>query len=292
MENNNEKSPSSGGIFSDLERSGGRKTDHWLIASLISVLLVLIGGGCTSLALNAAGLPNDFAFLGIWILTLLYLCLSPEDRPLLSMLKPNRTGNRPVLFLIGLLLGAGAVTLPILGAILCRSIHVSPSGESAGRILCLMAATFVQAGAEELVFRGVLYQKLRRRYIPPVLAVTINSIVFTALHLPNDGINFWGFLTLLGIAVLTSLLVLHFDSLWGAMAFHTAWNFLQSGVFGLKNSGITVDGTILQQDGAVSSGFFYDEGFGVEGSPAACLILGLLILLLLLHAKKQAAEPV
>ena len=155
-----------------------------------------------------------------------------------------------------------------------------------------MAATFVQAGAEELVFRGVLYQKLRRRYIPPVLAVTINSIVFTALHLPNDGINFWGFLTLLGIAVLTSLLVLHFDSLWGAMTFHTAWNYLQSGVFGLKNSGITVDGTILQQDGAVSSGFFYDEGFGVEGSPAACLILGLLILLLLLHAKKQAAEPV
>jgi len=56
--------------------------------------------------------------------------------------------------------------------------------------------------------------------------------------------------------------------------FHTAWNFSQSTVFGLPDSGEVSAYSIFTMDTSTAkSGFFYDTVFGVEGSIGAVLIL-------------------
>ncbi|MBQ3334869.1 MAG: hypothetical protein IJG85_04685 [Eubacteriaceae bacterium] len=60
--------------------------------------------------------------------------------------------------------------------------------------------------------------------------------------------------------------------------FHTAWNYSQSIIFGLPNSGVLSSCSIFILDTETArSGFFYDPAFGVEGSPGAILILALVI---------------
>ena len=67
------------------------------------------------------------------------------------------------------------------------------------------------------------------------------------------------------------------------MAFHAAWNFTQSIVFGLPNSGLVSAYSVFKLDAAsATNGLFYNVNFGVEGSVAANVILAALIVFVLL----------
>ena len=83
----------------------------------------------------------------------------------------------------------------------------------------------IQSGAEEIVDRCYLYQKLRRRYRWPVIAIAVNALIFMALHMGNPGVTKLGLLQVFLFGVLASLLVYYWDSLWAAIWTHTAWNF-------------------------------------------------------------------
>ena len=67
------------------------------------------------------------------------------------------------------------------------------------------------------------------------------------------------------------------------MAFHAAWNFSQSIVFGLPNSGIVSAYSVFKLDAAsATNGLFYNVNFGVEGSVGSNLILLTLCIVVLL----------
>ncbi len=284
-------------------RKTGTISDIIVFAAIITFLVILggqlVGDWLTSLISTpnmeaekpalAIGLQY-FSFIGIWIVLAL-LMLFPKNRPMLKALLPNSRGNNLKGVLIGILLGFSMNAFCVVMSIFFKDIGISLWYAEPLKLILLFLAVFIQSGAEELVCRWYLYQKLARRYKSPLVAFIGNAIFFCALHLGNDGINIWGMAQIVIIALLLTVMVYYYDSLWGAMLVHTAWNFTQNLIFGLPNSGIVSPYSLFHLD-AASSGFFFDPGFGVEGSPGACLIITIVLIVAFVYAKKKNLQPV
>ena len=81
--------------------------------------------------------------------------------------------------------------------------------------------------------------------------------------------------------LLFSAMVYYFDSLWMAMAAHAGWNFTQSILAGLPNSGNVVPYSIFKLDAAAArDSFFYNVAFGVEGTVPAIAIQAVVLVAL------------
>ena len=94
------------------------------------------------------------------------------------------------------------------------------------------------------------------------------------MHRGNPGFTFVAGLQIFFVGLVFSLMVYYYNNLWGAMAFHAAWNFTQNIIYGLPNSGIVSEYSIFTLEAASArNGFFYNVNFGVEGSIGATLIL-------------------
>ena len=93
-----------------------------------------------------------------------------------------------------------------------------------------------------------------------------------------------GLLQVFLIGVLFSLIVYYWDSLWTVIWAHTAWNFSQSIVFGLPNSGIVSKYSVFKLEAASArDGIFYNTSFGVEGSMGANVMIAAAIVIVLIY---------
>ncbi len=286
-------------------RPGRKITDQFIIASVLSFLLVTVGsflvpGGLLVGSVEkifggdhdaAVFLLDYFAFFGIWITTFLVVIIARGNRPMLRAVKycssrvrgeadsaagraGNRAGNNFRGLLIGLALGFGCNGFCVLMSVLMGDIYLEYSGFKLVPFVLFFLCVFIQSAAEELTDRWYLYQKLRRRYKAPWIAIGINSFVFMAMHMFNPGVTLFGLLQVFIVGVLFSLFVYYYNGLWIAMAFHAAWNFNQSIIFGLPNSGIVSAYSVFRLDAAsATNGLFYNVNFGVEGSIAINIIL-------------------
>ena len=298
-------------------RPGRKITDQFLIASVLTFAIVLLSTILFPLGDLALGffesvlggdrdaaefLQNYFDFFSIWIGLFLIVVLLKGNRPMLQALKysrarghdadglpGNRAGNHVSGFLIGLALGFGCNGFCILMSVLMGDIYLEYSGFKLLPFLLFFLCVFIQSAAEELTDRWYLYQKLRRRYKAPWIAIFVNSLVFMAMHLLNPGVTFLAMLQVFLVGVLFSLFVYYYNGLWVAMAFHAAWNFTQSILFGLPNSGIVSAYSVFKLEAAsATSGLFYNVNFGVEGSIGANVILLALVLLVFLKNRRKA----
>ena len=155
--------------------------------------------------------------------------------------------------------------------------------------LFLILCVAIQSGAEELAMRWFVYQRFRR-YFPnsPLPAILANSLFFMALHLLNNGISILPILHLAVAGLMYSLLVYYFDSFWGAVIAHTGWNFCQSILLGLPNSGLVSAYSVFKLDAATAvSGLAYDPAFGIEGSVLAVVLQILICIALVYFGEKR-----
>ena len=287
-------------------RPGRRITDQFLIATALTAVILgvsvfifpigaflrgffdtLLGGDHDA----AVFLKDYFDFIGIWIGFFLVVIIVKGNRPMLKAAKycsprlrggaegadgrkGNRAGNNIPGLLIGLALGFGCNGFCILMSVLAGDIHIEYSGFKLVPFAAFLICVFIQSTGEELADRWYLYQKLRRRYKAPWIAIFVNSFVFMAMHIPNPGISFLALLQILVVGIVFSLFVYYYNGLWIAAAFHTGWNFTQSILFGLPNSGIVSAYSVFRLDAAsATNGLFYNVNFGVEGSVGAVTIL-------------------
>ena len=282
--------------MSNFIRKCGKITDILPIAWFLTFLLILLGQvfGLIPKALIHSDVPwidistRYFSFIGIWVVGIAALFLK-DNRPILETLKPGQ-GNNWKWILIGSAVGFGANTACAVFSILLKDIGISFDCFEPLKLLVILLCVLVQSGAEELMCRCYLLQKLARRYKNIWVAIIGNGLLFVILHLGNDGVNFWGCAQIMIMAILTSLFVIYYRSLWAAMFMHTLWNFTQNIIFGLPNSGIVSPYSIYHLD-AASSGFFFDPGFGIEGSPGACLILVLITGFMLYDIRRRKLPP-
>ena len=205
-------------------------------------------------------------FIGIFVVVLLFCAIFEKKifRCFFPASKNGLPGNNIKNLLIGLLIGFLMNGSCILAAWLNGDLHFSIGKFLPVYLIVTFFAVMIQSSSEEMLTRGYIYLAHSERY-PAWFAMISNALFFAALHLANDGITVIAIVELIMSGVALSLVVYCKKSLWMAFGYHTMWNYTQSIIFGLPNSGIVSQGSFLHLD-AASDSFFYDSGFGVEGT--------------------------
>ena len=255
---------------------------------VLAYLLIIAGQLMGHILMNVLGVYDSdlgstagmyFLFIGIWAVLFLN-ALIKKNRPLFKAYGTGCAGNNVKNLLIGYLIGFGMNGLAILMAWMHGDIYMYFDRFELVPFLILFVAVFVQSAAEEMVCRGFIYQRVLRTYKDKFwLAVIVNSVFFGAIHLGNDGISALAVVDLIVTGFLFTAMVYYFDSLWMAMAAHAGWNFTQSILAGLPNSGMVVPYSVFKLDAATArDSFFYNVAFGVEGTVPAIAIAALVMI--------------
>lgn len=201
-------------------------------------------------------------------------------------------------FVLGLLMAAGVVyTVRLLGGYSVEAETHLASTDMVP-ILILLFAFILQAGTEELVFRGWMMGRLAERYGLWV-GVIGNSVLFTLMHVDSEalaalgpsGIALFTAATLL-FSIFLSLLVIRERSIWGAAAWHASWNWMFITWFGLPTTGIELGLAPLVADymPTPDAAVWLTGGTdGPEGSVLTpiVLLIGTLILSWMLQARRS-----
>ncbi len=213
-------------------------------------------------------------FLGVWALVLLVIAAFPKNRPILGALECNVRGNRWIHFGAGLAIGFGMNALCAAAALMNGDIHLYFDSFNPTAFVLIFIAVFIQSSSEEVLCRVFVYQRLRRVYRSPVVAIVGNTVIFCMYHLLNPGVSPIAVASIAIVGVLLSLTVYYFDGFWCAAAIHTAWNFTQNIIFGLPNSGVVLPYSVFKLDAdSATKSFAYDPAFGIEGTVLSCLVL-------------------
>ena len=165
----------------------------------------------------------------------------------------------------------------------------------------LLFAFILQSGTEEMVFRGWMLGRLAERYGLWV-GVIGNSVLFTLMHVDLDALSALG---ASGIAIFTSatllfsvflsLLVIRERSIWGAAAWHAAWNWMFITWFGLPTTGIELGLSPLVADYMPTGGSAIWLTGGTDGPEGSVLtpivlVIGSVVLALLIRNRTGQAN--
>ncbi|SFB71086.1 CPBP family intramembrane glutamic endopeptidase [Butyrivibrio sp. YAB3001] len=290
-------------IFKMIHADTFHWTDSAIISLLLSAVLMILGQGLGELLVilpfrnqvlnDETGylliLVEYLYFIGMWLLILLYCFIVKKNRPILSALWTKPSGNNVKFLLLGILLGFGTNSICAVAALLHKDIGIYFNSFDLLKLISLFLAVFVQSSAEELLCRGFLYQKLRKGYRHPAVAIILNATLFAALHLLNPGVSALAIMDIFITGIFFSLIVYYMDSIWCAMTLHAAWNFTQNIIYGLPNSGIVSPYSLFKLDAAAAKdSFAYSVDFGLEGTIlAVAVMLVCSVAVYLIYSKKN-----
>ena len=232
-----------------------------------------------------------FSFIGIWICGLAIIVVFKGYRPILKSFSPKLKGNNLKAGLVGgLSLGFGLNMIIALVAIATGAIKIHYVGLGLGSIVLLFISVMIQSGAEELLARVFIYQRLRKDFPKwPVVAILGNGLFFLIIHVGNPGVTFSSLLLMMLVSIMYSLIVYYFDSIWIPIVAHTTWNFTQNIILGLPNSGLVFPVSVFKLD-AGANNFAFDSTFGVEGSILAIILNAIVCVGLYYFGRKKGAK--
>ncbi len=238
-------------------RSGWRVLLFYsLLASLISILVVAIRAirAVLSLPHNAANaltpgraLFNESVFLfGVLFASAIFARF--ERRSFADYGLPLR-GAFGARFLEGILWGLALMTgvlavLRATGNFYFGSLGITP--EKIPAFAVLWALLFVMVGVTEgFAFSGyALFALTRGLGFWPAAAIL--AFLFGGLHLAvNAGENWLGSVNLVIAGLLLAFTLRRTGNLWFAIGVHAAWDWAQSFLYGVADSGVTVVGHLL-----------------------------------------------
>lgn len=215
-----------------------------------------------------------------WVLLITFIMSRLERRPLGDYGLPvgQAFGGR---FWQGALWGAVALAVLLLwiagsGAMSFGGVatHGMPLlGFGAAWALAFLAVGFT----EEYLFRGYLLVTLSGSNVGFWGAAAILSILFGALHLHNGGEDAMGALSAGLIGLFLCFTWRRSGSLWFAVGLHSAWDYCESFVFGVPDSGAISAGRVLEPR-FHGSRWVTGGSVGPEGSIWVLLIIVLLFM--------------
>jgi membrane protease YdiL (CAAX protease family) len=137
----------------------------------------------------------------------------------------------------------------------------------------------VPAFLEEIMFRAIIF-RLLQEWLGSWIALLISGVLFGLAHIANPGATLWSSLAIgLEAGVLLGAAYMLTRSLWLAIGIHFAWNFSQSGLYGLPTSGIQTTGLVTAQMSGPE--ILTGGSFGIESSILAvvfCLVAAAIML--------------
>lgn len=215
--------------------------------------------------------------------------LTKKNRFLLDVVKPTAKRRSMSKLGVGILLGFLTNFFCILCALLHGDIklYLDFSSSQIPVMIFAFICVFIQSSSEEIWCRVFMYDRINVHY-PLWVAIVVNGVVFGLLHSFNPGITALAMADLIICGLAYSLLRWYSGSIWTCFGIHTMWNFTQNFLFGLPNSGLVSEASVFHLDAmnAVSN-WVYSYEFGVEGAVPAIFIDLLLIVVIMVMAKKK-----
>lgn len=276
-----------------------------IISYVILIISEITGGLLTSIlvkGLFTSGLLKGNVYfytfilyiqsIYIWFVVLFVLFIFKNNHYIIDKITTKTKGNNMANLFWGLFIGFVLNGLCALIAMINGDFTLRFSQFEIFRAFGLFFAVFVQSSAEELLCRGFMYQRLLKSTNSPAFAIIFNSLFFAALHLFNNGMSILPFYCILIFGVFASMLVYYFDSLWMVMGLHAMWNFTQSILFGLPNSGTNVPYSIFKIGSSVKESFAYNPIFGLEGTILSSVLMTACCVALYLWKSKKKVEMV
>jgi membrane protease YdiL (CAAX protease family) len=185
-------------------------------------------------------------------------------------------------FWVGAGIGFVALTVLLVVIRLCHGFYFGSVALGARGIFyfgVMWALTFLAVGfAEEFLFRGYALATLTDGvgFWP---AAIILSIVFGAVHLQNLGENPTGALSAGLVGLLLCFSLRRTGSLWFAIGLHAAWDYGESFVYSVPNSGTLAQGHLLNSHFQASAPTWLTGGsVGPEGSVFVFVVLAMLFI--------------
>lgn len=158
-------------------------------------------------------------------------------------------------------------------------------------VIDLFIKFMMGAMLEEIIFRLIIF-KLTEELLGTWIALIIQAVLFGFAHLANDNATlFTSFSVIIVGGILYTAAFMYTRRIWMVIGLHAGWNYLQSGIFGMPNSGTAYKGLIIPD--IQGREWITGGSWGIEASYIAillCLITGIYFIL---KAKKanQIVEP-
>jgi membrane protease YdiL (CAAX protease family) len=155
----------------------------------------------------------------------------------------------------------------------------------------LLGSSILAPISEEVWYRGYIFQNIKRGW-GVAAGVVVNALVFGGLHLLNPNAELLGAVNIMLSAVIWTLGLLWFKSLWFPIGWHAAWNFAQFFFMGLPNSGYTVsdlglNGTTLLVSELSGADWLVGGEFGMEASGVKTIVLLAALVVMVIVKKKD-----
>lgn len=139
------------------------------------------------------------------------------------------------------------------------------------------AIAFLLVGfAEEFLFRGYVLATLTEGigFWP---AAIVLSVLFGAVHLSNHGEDIVGAFSVVAVGLLFCFSLRRSGSLWFAIGLHAAWDYSESFIYSVRDSGLVARGHLLNSFIPASAPTWLTGGsVGPEGSVLVFIVLAIL----------------
>lgn len=139
-------------------------------------------------------------------------------------------------------------------------------------LLIYFIGFLIQGMSEELVVRGYTLGMMER-YTSKKVAIFISSLFFGLLHLLNPNFGILPIINITLVGILFALIRMKTHSFWAIGAIHSAWNFFQGNILGIRVSGLSFDDSVLTTTYNTSMSLINGGEFGIEGGLASTIVL-------------------
>lgn len=154
------------------------------------------------------------------------------------------------------------ILMYLMGLLIFDCINLSFSNML--NVFILLPIWFIQGSSEEILVHGWLLPTIAGRS-NAMVGLLLSTIFFVLMHYESQGVTLLTIINLALIGLLLGIHVLKNNSIWGAITFHTIWNFSESSVFGFINENVSENYQIITTE--VSGDPILSGGnFGPEGS--------------------------
>ncbi len=162
---------------------------------------------------------------------------------------------------------------------------------SNSRVALDLAVKFAMgAFLEELIFRLILF-KLTEELLGTWIAFMIQAVFFGFAHQANENATVLTSISLIIVGgIFYTAAFMYTRRIWFPLGIHMGWNYCQSGLFSMPNSGTTYEGLLNTTVSGPKA--FTGGSFGIEASfmaIALCLIAGIVLVAISYKAGRFAA---
>lgn len=189
-------------------------------------------------------------------------------------------------FILGFLLGFLSFTIVTVVLLVTGNIAENPDTSllrgvpAIGPVILVIFAWIVQSGTEEIFSRGWMLTSIGAKY-NKVLAIIVTSLFFSVLHFTSGEVTIIAAINIALAGILLAIYVIKSNDLWGAIGWHSAWNWAQGSVYGFQVSGNDLKLPSIFQLHSVGNKTITGGNFGPEAGIVATFILVTIIIILL-----------